>query len=46
MPIMKNVPHCNRIFFGLEKVVLGADAVETAGISYENSTWMTCQGHI
>jgi len=27
-------------------VALGEDVVETAGISYENSKWMTCLGHI
>jgi len=43
---MKNLPQCNRIFFGLEKVVFGEDVVETAGISYENSMWMTCLGHV
>jgi len=43
---MKNLPQCNIIFFGLEKVVLGEDVVETAGIRYEYSSWMICPGHI
>jgi len=42
----KNLLQCNKIFFGLEKVVLCEDEAETAGISYENSRWMICLGHI